>query len=601
MTTTTLPSDAPTKSPGFLKRLAESMHGRGLAVLLFIGGCACFAFTILMNQAFGSSIGATEQGKALLGGAAIVIDIVGLGLFGLAAGAIARSEKWHVRLVAVPLFLVVLACAVNSIVSIMGFVASERMAVSQARERRLAVIAERQQQSDQAAKERREAQERLAKTQLGFMQAQMRDARGRERRVLSKDFAKGASEIIAEVGKDAERAGATASEAPIVIVHTEGQAELIADATGLDQKLVRTVSMASIAVLLIVLKVCCFPLAGFFWGQQPRHRGRIIDLEAVSQGAGGSALASGVAVGALPAPAGVPLLEQPTPKGDDPDTPAEDSAAVAAELAKELANAPPAAVDRGPPVSQTADEAALGFVYWCRRTKDSLGRPRTGRYLPAHLDQAYEMYCKEENFIPVHLDRFREEIARLSKKLVKKHRLGRDKQTIYTITQGRDPKYTVAKGYVDPGTAAKVAGRPKTDDPEQVEEDEADDEEQDDTDLGAPSASAAPAQPAPQPQPQPQPKTAQTTSAPRGGGAVIFHPFVAAVPASQTLRGLQRAGIERFLAAQQGSAFPQSWRPVVSRQEEQWAIAEARRMKAEFAGRSRKQRGNRVGRMARAA
>lgn len=291
-----------------------TLRGRGLSTATLVGGVSCLAITVLMNRHVGALMGATVEGAALLSSSAVAIEVVGICVMGMVAVAFARHASWWVKALAILPAIVWLASTAVCISSITNFVAAERLSVDRARKEQEADIKRRRDRADEAAKERQRAAEKasedrlraqqdLAKTQLGFMQAQVREAGKKDRKVLQKGFAGEAAKIIGEIGK-AEAPAAPAPEAaaapePVIIVRSESGVELIADITGLDQRSVLVMQMGALAVLLIVIEALCFPAAALLWP----HAGEATVLPEVL-----TALKSHFNAPEIPPPVASPLL-----------------------------------------------------------------------------------------------------------------------------------------------------------------------------------------------------------------------------------------------------------------------------------------------------
>ena len=212
-------------------------RSRVLSVFLFLGGATCLALTAWINYLQGEHMGVTDAGKWVNSIGSVVVDIVGLVIVGLAAGAC-----WAARRVApaVVFTVVMLASAGWSINSMIGFQATERVSASKVRQRAI----ERDAEAD-----------KMAKGHLNWLRGTVRNAEsGRER----KDLLSSAS---AEITKFRQ----TKTEARI---EPDAGANVIA--AWLNRKIdqVQLGQVAYFSVLLIILKMVCFPSAAFFWGAQ---------------------------------------------------------------------------------------------------------------------------------------------------------------------------------------------------------------------------------------------------------------------------------------------------------------------------------------------
>ena len=225
-----------------------------------VGGITCLIVTGLILKHFGESLGATDSGRILLGAASVLVHVIGLVLMGLAFGHFCKVRNWYWAPV---VLLIMLGAGGYTITSIMGFVATERISVAQSREDAAKAKRKRETDAAEAAKKRQEAQERLAKSQLGFMQAEVKDASGRERRVLQKNFAGDAAKLIAEVGKEPANEQKAASGE--IAMRPDAQSEQIAEMTGASVSVVQLTLMAWIAIMMVALEIVLWPLSSFTW------------------------------------------------------------------------------------------------------------------------------------------------------------------------------------------------------------------------------------------------------------------------------------------------------------------------------------------------
>ena len=256
-----------------------------IAIGAAIGGAICLALTGFILHTFGKSIGTTLEGKALLSWAAVAVHILGFVLMGLALGYFlnkhTRSWSW-----AVPCFLVMLSAGGFTFTNLYGFASGERMSATKAAEDARQRIVDAATDRKELARQRQAAQERLAKSQLGFMQAEVEDARGRSRRQLSKDFAKNSAQIIAEIGKENQVAPTARVDAELS--PDEGAAQL-AEITGLTTRAVQVGYAMWLAKLLVALEMLLWPMASFTWPrrisvalEQAPERAPPVEAEAVA-------------------------------------------------------------------------------------------------------------------------------------------------------------------------------------------------------------------------------------------------------------------------------------------------------------------------------
>lgn len=307
-----------------------TLRGKGLAIGLASVAGGALLTTILMSRHAGGMMGATAEGRALLSAGAVVVDVA-VCLSGMAGCAFVLSRGWFRRSMGAAFLVLMLGLVTLAVFSITNFIAAERMSVAKASEDRLRAaeearqnaqraVEERRHAAEEAAKQQREAMERLAQSQLGFMQAEVKGARGKERKVLGKDFAASAARIIAEVGK------AGTQEAPIeqpitppispdggkVLLRTESGPEMMAEFSGYSQNAISVVQIGGIAIALIIIEALFSMGAGVAWrieDPSPRRGEEVAPkAEPITLTPSAPEIPS-VAVAALPPPAQVP--EQP--------------------------------------------------------------------------------------------------------------------------------------------------------------------------------------------------------------------------------------------------------------------------------------------------
>lgn len=251
---------------------------RYMAAGFALAGLFALMITLMINRQFGISQGATEEGRTLLSAASIVIDVAGLVLFGLAAGALfARGKK----LAASMALFVMLASALYSMMSVISFVASEQRGLSYARAAQEKAIAARERAQLDAAKEQRDTQAKMAEGHLKWLEGTVKNADGRRER---KEMMAAAKDVIQGVVKSDNL---PKFDGPVVVVPMsrpdEGN-EMMGEFANISPATVQLTRMLYLAILLITIKGFSFPLTAFFWQSPPvadRRRGAI-DLEPVS-------------------------------------------------------------------------------------------------------------------------------------------------------------------------------------------------------------------------------------------------------------------------------------------------------------------------------
>jgi len=242
-----------------------------LSIGAALSGIVCLVLTGIILHTFGKSIGTTADGKALLSWGAVAVHVIGLVVMGLLFGYFRKRRNWSW---AIPCGLIMISAAGFTFTNLYGFASAERISATKAVEAAKQRTDKAEKERLTLAKQRQEAQERLAKSQLGFMQAEVEDARGKARKQLSKDFAKNSATIIAEIGKEAP-AAAPAPKAEAELSPDEGAVQ-IAELTGISQQAVQTGYAMWLAKLLIALELFLWPCASFTW---PSRRSDIIDVD----------------------------------------------------------------------------------------------------------------------------------------------------------------------------------------------------------------------------------------------------------------------------------------------------------------------------------
>jgi len=547
------------------------MRGKWISVGLLLSGIGALAITILMNRHAGESMGATAEGRALLSAGAITVDVVGICVFGLAAGALLRARTWGIKAVGAAFLVVMLGSVGFSIMSIMNFVATERMSVDNAIRERQAERARRSQNAEAAAKQRQEAalaaaekqrqeQNRLAEQHLKWLQGVARkdDLTRKER----KEIISGAGDVIAKIGQPAlPQLADQAPAAPTdetVLVRSEAGPEMIAEFSGLQARAVLMVQMGWLAILLISYKALAFPGVSLTW---PRET---IDIKpAVSEPSAPAvspvALTPVVAPLALPGPAVGTALPAPDQQVAQiaPPKPAEPPAETPASgLAKPTVSPQPVPnpfIDGRPLPGSEGSLASINFEFDRRPTgqlkikegpKDSARRfaivckayGQTGGFWADEIKRLYDQFCIADHREPTSM---------------------RDVWSALQNTRGVE----YAKVRVNPGTENKAARYSIT-----------------------PARYSKPAvkEPANDKEPAPS-EVGGKTSGPFESWAVAANDTAPLKP--QVAKARVALKTPAFLIEEQ----------------ERWHIAQSRAWKDEMRGISRKQRGSRVNRMARAA
>lgn len=247
----------------FLRRILPS----GRSFVLYLAGFACLTITALMNRHAGISQAATEQGRDLLGYSSIIVDIVGLVVFGSVAGNLLASGK---RAIGYMVLAVTIASGIYSIGSIMTFVATEWLSVAESRKHQIQALHDKEDETRRIREERLKIQAQAGQAALAAMQAQVKDATTRkERTVLSKNFAAGANQVIEALGKENQVAPAPANPVEEKIqLRPDAGAEAVSWITSLPERTYQITRMAMLACLLIAFKMLAFPLGGYYYSQK---------------------------------------------------------------------------------------------------------------------------------------------------------------------------------------------------------------------------------------------------------------------------------------------------------------------------------------------
>ncbi len=459
------------------------IRGRGLSITLAASGIGALVITMLMNRHAGESMGATSEGRALLSAGAIAVDVVGICVMGMVAGALISKRGAWLKILGGLFGLVMIGSVGLSIMSIMNFVAAERMSVDRARKAQEQAVEQRredqrkaaearQRAAELAAKEQRDTQARLAESHLKWQQRQIEGAGRKERRELRKETQAGAAEIIAKVGQAAPAPAApepTAPlEPPVVIVRSEYGVEMIAEMSGLDARTVIVTQMGWLAVLLILYKALAFPGSAILWAKASDEAeifrplpapARIdppvtIDMAALPPPSQDAAADDGNPP-TPPVPAEIPpAAEAAPPPPAEPEKPAQPVVRTLLDGADQSLRAIGFPVD-GPPVGplRSRDDpktTARRFVVWVRAY---------GRDGDMHEDEIVRLYAEfaredhREQIAPSYLlNSLRDHTPG-----VRKHRprVGGVKVSrwVYTIAPGRFPKPKAAPSGNNPPRA----------------------------------------------------------------------------------------------------------------------------------------------------
>ena len=245
------------------------LKDRALSMMLFAIGLAALGVTIAINRFFGVSQAATAEGQVLSGSISVIIDVALVAL-GVAAGTLLRSEGPVRKAIGALCFLLMLACALASVIAVLGFLGAERISVSKARDKQEQIANAKVAAQQAAEKDKLDAQIKLARENAQWMQgaANQKGMGKAERKEMRRDMVEGMTKSVEAIGKS----GATlAPSAPVeVIVKTDEQVELIAQLIGINKSTAQLTILTYISILVIVLKSTLFPIGAYVW---PRPAG----------------------------------------------------------------------------------------------------------------------------------------------------------------------------------------------------------------------------------------------------------------------------------------------------------------------------------------
>ncbi len=245
------------------------MTGYFLAILLGLAATAALAVTTRMNQMAGIAQGASEEGQFLLGWGAIIVHVAGVVLCGLMLGSAAKRGY---RKLAGGMGGIVIASAIFSMMSIMGFMEIEALSVNQSRAAKIEQRAKDAEARRQAADTRLKLQAELAKEQLKYNQIETKGRLGRaERKELRRDMQEASRNLIADVGKDGA-APKESTDEPMLMAPASGSVLISKLTFGLLQPTdAQSFKLGYMTVLLLVLEVVLWPTAGYAWGGFAPH------------------------------------------------------------------------------------------------------------------------------------------------------------------------------------------------------------------------------------------------------------------------------------------------------------------------------------------
>jgi hypothetical protein len=203
-----------------------------LARGLFLGGIICLCLTAAVNYSLGDTLAVTTAGKWLSSLSSVVVDIVGLVLFGRAAGACWAAGRWKPALV---FTVVMLASAAWSATAMVSFAANERLSAAASREKAIT---------------RADDLDSFSKNRVTWLQGEaLRVGTRTERR----DFLKASGEEVSRL-----------RDAPTkTFLLPDAGATVIADWTGWKVERVQISLVSYVSLLLIVLQAVAFPASSF--------------------------------------------------------------------------------------------------------------------------------------------------------------------------------------------------------------------------------------------------------------------------------------------------------------------------------------------------
>jgi len=230
------------------------------AVVLYLAGFSCLALTAAMNRHAGVSQAASEHGRDLIGAGAILIDVVGIVIFGSMAGILLAQKQ---RLMGTAVLLITILSAVYSVGSIITFMATEYMSVQSANQAKADAVKARAAADVQAAHERRQAAAELAKRTMEE-QAKIAASAGRkDKRAMAKDLSSGGSALVEALTKEQAPAATQPAGPTEIAVRPDLGMEVLASISTLPERTVTVLRMGMFACLLILFKLFAFPLAGY--------------------------------------------------------------------------------------------------------------------------------------------------------------------------------------------------------------------------------------------------------------------------------------------------------------------------------------------------
>lgn len=407
-----------------------------------LGSALCLALTGWILHAFGEMTGTTAEAKQIFSKANLAVHILGFVLMGLALGYFLnkRSRNWFW---AAPCAILLLSTAGYTWTNLYGFSSAQRITATKRIEDAKKKAADKQAERTLLAQKRQEAQERLAKSQLGFMQAEVRDAASnRERKALSKNFAKDSAAIIAEIGKEAVAA-------PDTKVETEVDADVgateLAKIAGMTTEMVQVGLAMWLAKLFVGLEMLLWPMASFTWPRKIAVATTIIDATYTNVVPAAPA-APPVATDLMEAPGPTPLLAPPEPPvADNLSTPEQVPTPTrhplpGSEQSLSEIGFQPDKTHAGPKRDKRPPkEAALGFLAWLRAF-DLVRDPLTDQ----DMTRLYAEFCEADHREQTAENLMRGELKNMRKYVTwgKPRAEDGSRSARWTIKPGKYPKVT---------------------------------------------------------------------------------------------------------------------------------------------------------------
>jgi hypothetical protein len=387
------------------------MKTRYLAAGFAVAGIFALLVTVSMNLAFGSASAATDTGKQLLALSAVVIDVAGLVLFGLAAGKLLADRNW---LGAGLCVMIMLAAAGFSMMSIISFVASEQKGLEFARKTQEKRAADAEKAQRDAQKEVRDNQAKMAEQHMKWLQGTVKEADGRRER---KDMLEAAKKVLTEVGQQ-QMASVPKAEVPKeeVKARPDSGTEILSNVTGIDYSTVQFTRMLYLGALLLAIKSFSFPLCSYFWAVSGTPRKRdIIDAEVIEPPKAPDPLPTEL------------LAAKPTTKALPPPEKPRGEASGDARVLLDAIRFPRTRMKGVLAPKEPARQSALRFLTWMHC------HGLTGEHTAEEFDKLYGNFCTAAHIEETALRIVKPELESLRQFIIKGAPIAGKKPTTWTV------------------------------------------------------------------------------------------------------------------------------------------------------------------------